>query len=215
MPHTPFRHDRFYFAHDVLMNEIPLQELIDHVNTFINAHQGEIIILDINHFNGYHTPQDWADFSAYFEPWLKEGLVIENEDIEKTVGQLIQERKRIMILSDDQEKFGNGRFKKSINNVHGWANKRDPTKLRGFLEGILNKKASCNDLWLLQCQLTPKIEPGEAPHGCEFLAEKLNDYIRQWFSTDLFLSANVVFTDFSTENCLVEIAIQENVRRQV
>ncbi|CAG9332840.1 unnamed protein product [Blepharisma stoltei] len=218
-PDLPFKDDRFYFAHDVCMNEIPLQELIDNVNTFINAHQREIIILDISHFKKFKNyrddPKDWIDFSAYFEPWLKEGLVIEKEDAEKTVGQLINERKRIMILTSKPQIFGNGRFKESINAHKEWANERDPAELRNFLEARLNEKASFNDLWLLQCQLTPKFKWGKMFHGCEYLAEKLNENIREWFSTDLFLRANVVFTDFSTENCLVEIAIQENARRQV
>mmetsp|Transcript_12507 Transcript_12507/g.12577 ORF Transcript_12507/g.12577 Transcript_12507/m.12577 type:complete len:134 (-) Transcript_12507:13-414(-) len=129
--------------------------------------------------------------------------MILKDEAELTVIELLELDKRVMVLTDKHE-FGNQLFGESLNKCHSWPDTSDIKQLKKFLKKKIYPK---QELWLCQCVLTPKLST------CKMLAEKLKPNLRKWFESEWKNYVNIVFTDFSHDNDIVDRAIRENQRR--
>ncbi|CAG9313098.1 unnamed protein product [Blepharisma stoltei] len=192
--------DHLWFHHGKYDCDVSILALLDAVTQFLSRSPKEIIILDFSHFRKFKKTA-FDELNQYFT--ILSDVLILKDEAELTVIELLELDKRVMILTDKHE-FGNHLFGESINKCHSWPDTSEIKQLKKFLK---KKIAPKQELWLCQCVLTPKLST------CKMLAKKLKPYLEKWFDSVWMDYVNIVFTDFSHDNNIVDIAIRANQRR--
>ncbi|CAG9313873.1 unnamed protein product [Blepharisma stoltei] len=195
-------YDPFKFSHESWVCDVCVLDLFESIENFLSLHNKEIIILDFSHFRKF-TDSAYVELNLRFEK-IKE-MVITKDFLKNTIGENLKTNRRIVVLSSDA-RFGNGEYAKSINHYDEWPNTDRPEILKKFIQKQMCRET--NRLRLFQCILSTQ----RIAHNL-YLANYLRPYLEDWLENEWWDKVNIIFTDFSVNDKLVEIAIKANKSR--
>jgi hypothetical protein len=194
---------------------VPLQTVFDDVKTFLGQSNvsKELIIIGLNHFNGYPWPDNGADLvytmlSNTLQQWL-----ITPGSPNDPLNTLLAGGKQVIAIFEQSPTTGGAWWQQS-SIWEPWADGRTGNleSLQAYLGEVLAQRSS-TQFFNLKAAVTPgpgMIAKGFVPgftHSLEGLAEDVNPHVRDWIASNWDHSVNIVDVDWYEYSTLLDVML--------
>lgn len=188
--HQDTKNKKFYLYHGLRGPELAGE--LEVIRNFLNKNKGEIIVLDLSHFNNVNN----EDFTSLIKEYL-DNLCVKQSEKNLTYEELVKQNKRCFIFCDNK-KFNNSYTYSLRKSDSHWA---DKVKIKELENSLLDYHGSRNHngIWVLQYVLTPNASyiakhlTSSLKKTTESTHKNLSSFIKK------FNNLNIVMFDFVDE----------------
>lgn len=220
-----------YLCHTLISAR--LKDTLQQIQTFVQNHPSEIILLDINHIYNVNNSADETQLVQLLQQYLGNIAVPNTYHTTDTIGTLRQSQRNVIIFMDTDQTINDPTalqfstqylwHERNINSP--WPNVSDIGDLKNILDSEVACRAktymSTNNFFVLQAIKTENtsavingiINPQEYPNSIQTYETALNGILNSWLSTDISTygqrAINIVIQDWlMNPNPVVALAVK-------